>query len=259
MVSNNSNDFTPEELEWYHELRDSLPGDKKIKSDTKADVLCVNHGDVHPSLGFDLAKNGNGAKVLINCRSQGCSFEEAIAALGFDSRDLSFEEQENGRQRGCSLADYATFKHLPLEFLQSDTVGLQDTSWWGVDAIELPYVNPEGDYVLSRYRISLTTSPKVVSKKGDPTMLYGLHYLEDALAKGYVLICEGESDCHSAWYRGIPAMGVPGVGNWREEWAHYFDDIPRILVLVEPGAGEELWEKISATKALRGRVRRIDP
>jgi hypothetical protein len=43
------------------------------------------------------------------------------------------------------------------------------------------------------------------------------------------------------------------------KWARYFDGIPRILVLVEPGgAGEEFWSSLVATKALRGRLERID-
>jgi hypothetical protein len=116
--------------------------------------------------------------------------------------------------------------------------------------------------VLSRYRVSLKSTkghPAVVSRKGDPIMLYGLHWLEDAKEAGYVLICEGESDCHSAWYRGIPALGVPGVGNWKKEWARYLEGIARILVLVEPDAGERLWDALNDTKALRGRLERIDP
>ena len=62
-----------------------------------------------------------------------------------------------------------------------------------------------------------------------------------------------------AWYREIPALGVPGVGNWKREWATYLDDIARILVLVEPDRGETLWADLNETKALRGRLGRIDP
>ena len=90
-------------------------------------------------------------------------------------------------------------------------------------------------------------------------MLYGLHWLVDAREAGYILICEGESDCHSAWYRGIPALGVPGVGNWKKEWARYLEGIARILILVEPDAGKRLWDALNDTKALRGRLARIDP
>jgi hypothetical protein len=254
-----TNGFTPEELEWYREKLELFPGEKKIKSDTDTDVLCPVHDDHDPSLGIDLRRNGSGPKIVANCRSQGCEYEEILKAIGADPGDLEYQDIR-GRPKGCTLEQYAAYKGLPIEFLESETIALQDTEWWGVDAVEIPYVDEEGDYVLSRYRIALSGKPKVVSKKGDRLVLYGLHYLEDAHEKGYVLVVEGESDCHSAWHRGIPAIGVPGAGNWRKEWATYFDGIGRILVFVEPGdAGEKLWNALIETKALRDRLERIDP
>jgi transcriptional regulator with XRE-family HTH domain len=258
MVTASSNGFTPEIVSWYEAFLDNFSGEQRRKSKTDADVICPVHDDHDPSLGVDLRENGRGPKIVMNCRSQGCEYEEILDALGVSTSDLAY--QENGKPKGCTLEQYAKAKGLPVEFLEGDTVGLQNTSWWGVDAVEIPYVDEEGDYVLSRYRVTLTGKTKVVSKKGDPVMPYGLHYLEDAREAGYVLLVEGESDCHSAWYRGIPAVGIPGAKNWKQGWAEYFDGIDRILVLVEPdGGGEELWENVSGTKALRGRLGRIDP
>jgi hypothetical protein len=254
-----TNGFTPEELEWYREKLELFPGEKKIKSDTDTDVLCPVHDDHNPSLGIDLRRNGSGPKIIMNCRSQGCEYEEILDALALSSDDLAYQDIR-GKKKGCTLEQYANTKGLPTSFLESETIGLQDTTWWGVDAVEIPYVDEDGEYVLSRYRIALKGKTKVVSKKGDPVMLYGLHYLENAHEAGYVLLVEGESDCHSAWYRDIPAIGIPGAKNWREEWASYFDGISRVLVLVEPGgAGEELWTEVNKTSALRGRLERIDP
>ena len=256
----NNNHFTASELAWYRDRLTLFPGNQKHKSDTDTDVLCPVHGDRNPSLGVDLRRNGLGPKIVVNCRSQGCDYEDVIDALGIESADLTY--QSNGKANGCTLEMYSASKRLPLDFLTSDEVGLQDCEWWGVEAIEIPYTDEEGETVLSRYRVSLKSTkghPAVVSRKGDPIMLYGLHWLEDAREAGYVLICEGESDCHSAWYRGIPAFGVPGVGNWKKEWARYLEGIARILVLVEPDAGERLWDALNDTKALRGRLERIDP
>jgi hypothetical protein len=253
------NHFTSQELAWYRDRLTLFGEGAKIKSETDADVLCPVHGDRNPSLGVDLRRNGTGPRIVVNCRSQGCDYEEILYALGIESSDLVF--QSNGRASGCTLAMYSAAKRLPMDFLTSDEVGLQDVEWWGVEAIEIPYVDEEGETVLSRYRVSLKGTkglPAVVSRKGDPVMLYGLHWLEDAREAGYVLLCEGESDCHSAWYREIPALGVPGVGNWKREWATYLDDIARILVLVEPDRGETLWADLNETKALRGRLGRID-
>jgi putative DNA primase/helicase len=256
----NPNHFTSQEIAWYKDRLTLFGEPAKTKSDTDADVLCPVHGDRNPSLGVDLRRNGSGPKILINCRSQGCEYEEILEALGIESSDLTYEP--NGKPSGCTLDMYAASKRLPLDFLTSDEVGLQDWEWRGVEAIEIPYMDEEGRVVLSRYRINLKAtkgSPAIVSRKGDKAMLYGLHWLEDAREAGYAMLCEGESDCHSAWYRNIPALGVPGVGNWKKEWASYLEGLERILVLVEPDRGETLWRDLNDTRALRGRLGRIDP
>ena len=93
--------------------------------------------------------------------------------------------------------------------------------------------------------------------KGSKTILYGLHKLEEAHDAGYVLLVEGESDCHTAWYGGLPAVGVPGVDNWRDEWVEYLNGISEIFVVVEPDeAGKKLWRTLVSCKALDGRLRK---
>ena len=37
------------------------------------------------------------------------------------------------------------------------------------------------------------------------------------------MLVEGESDCHTLWHHRIPAVGLPGAGNWRED-----RDAPRL-------------------------------
>jgi hypothetical protein len=39
---------------------------------------------------------------------------------------------------------------------------------------------------------------------------------------GLLLLVEGEPDVISAWSMGLPAVGVPGVGKWQDEWAARF-------------------------------------
>ncbi|GAH15238.1 unnamed protein product, partial [marine sediment metagenome] len=46
-------------------------------------------------------------------------------------------------------------------------------------------------------------------------MLYGLDRLESFKKDGWVLLVEGESDCWTAWYHGIPALGLPGKTHWK--------------------------------------------
>jgi putative DNA primase/helicase len=42
------------------------------------------------------------------------------------------------------------------------------------------------------------------------TSLYGLWRLDQACAAGYVVMVEGASECHTLWFHGVPAIGLPG-------------------------------------------------
>jgi hypothetical protein len=125
------------------------------------------------------------------------------------------------------LKQYAQYKHLPIEFLTGDEVGLEDDTRWcpvaeeKVPAVRIPYADEEGNELgkCSRYRTGLQkTKPdtriRAVSKKlGGELTLYGRHRLEEARAAGYVFVCEGESDVHTLWFYAKPAVGVPGAQN----------------------------------------------
>jgi hypothetical protein len=257
MVTGNGFYFSPEVLGWYRETLKHFGDEWVSKSPTDTDVLCPVHGDRNPSLGVDLRQNGKGPKIVLNCRSQSCEYQEILDSVGLKPGDLYYTM--NGKPSGCTVARYAAAKGLPEDFLRSDAVALEDAQWWGVDAVEIPYADEEGEYVLGRYRVSLTGDKKVVSQKGTKTIPYGLNRLDDAREAGYVLLVEGESDCPSAWHRGLPALGIPGAKNWKAEWAAHLEGIATILVVVEPdGGGRELWEKVSATEALRGRLERLE-
>jgi len=81
--------------------------------------------------------------------------------------------------------------------------------------------------------------------------------LPDARREGYVLVCEGESDAHSAWQKGWIAVGVPGIGNWSDDWAPFFDGIEKIYVIIEDEAGEKLWVKMLACDEIRDRLYKV--
>jgi len=51
--------------------------------------------------------------------------------------------------------------------------------------------------------------------------------LEGAREAGYLVLVEGESDCHTLWYHGVEALGVPGASNFEEEWAEHLQDIEK--------------------------------
>jgi putative DNA primase/helicase len=263
MLPETTNGFTPQTLDWYQGILSQFPGEHRRKSKTDADVLCPVHDDHNPSLGVDLRHNGAGPKVILNCRSQGCEYSKILQAVGLTDADLMLQEK-SGTAYGCTLEAYAASKNLPLEFLTSDDVALEDGTCYvkalgrEVPAVEIPYADQNGEQVATRYRISPGGDDKFRWERGSATTLYGLHRLEEAHDARYVLLVEGESDCHTAWYRGLPAVGVPGVDNWRDEWAEHLNSISKIFVVVEPDeAGKKLWRALVSCKTLDGRLRKV--
>ncbi|MHC4506058.1 MAG: hypothetical protein ACYTFI_22415, partial [Planctomycetota bacterium] len=97
-------------------------------------------------------------------------------------------------------------------------------------------------------------------KRGDKPLPYGLWRLDRALDAGYIVLVEGESDCHTLWSYDVPALGIPGSGNWRHEWSEYLDGLATVYAVVEPDdGGEKLAESLGAAPfADRLRLVRIE-
>ncbi len=218
-----SSTFSSEDLARYAKVLEYFPGEKNIKSPTDADVLCPVHGDNNPSLGLDLRRNGTGPKIVFNCRSHGCSQAAIVTAAGLKPEDWNFSSTNGHKARaieGCTLKAYAAEKKLPLDFLESDEVALEQIDYRGKPAISIPYPDEDGNVVSERFRINLhkpTTGPddRFRWKKGDSPLLYGLHRLHKAHEAGYVFLVEGESDCQVCWFYEEPALSVPGASNWK--------------------------------------------
>jgi len=71
--------------------------------------------------------------------------------------------------------------------------------------------------------------------------------LDEAKREAYVVLVEGESDSHTLWHHGIPALGIPGVATWRTEWAQHIDGL-KVYIWQEPDeGGAEFIERIGVT------------
>ena len=64
--------------------------------------------------------------------------------------------------------------------------------------------------LLSRLR-SAVPVPLVPMTYASPVMAYGEGRLGEAVAAGYLILVEGESDCWTLWHAGFPALGLPGA------------------------------------------------
>ena len=155
---------------------------------------------------------------------------------------------------GLRLAEYAEAKKLPLTFLQS--LGLSDITYLGFPAVRMPYLAENSTELAVRIRLTLTGEDRFRWKTGAKPCLYGLWRMQTVHQAGYIVIVEGESDCHTLWYHDIPAVGIPGASSWREDRdAVYFDDISTIYVIQEPDKGGEAVRKWLSESRLRTRAR----
>ena len=143
-----------------------------------------------------------------------------------------------------TLDEYAKEKLLPLEFL-TNQFGLKtvmDRS--GISYLEIPYLDAENRPCIVRKRYSNKEFrwPKGSAGK---LMLYGLWKLEAIRKTGKVILVEGESDTQTLWYLKLPALGVPGATNYKEEYVSAVDGL-HVYIHVEPdGGGETFLKKIT--------------
>lgn len=198
-------------------------------------ALCPFHGDDHVS-SFSVGPKGFYCFV---CEAKG-SQRKLAKELG-----LEIEPQT---PLGCTLAAYADAKRLPIGFLRG--LGLGDALYGGHPVIAIPYKDEAGGLLALRYRRALQKGKRdlrFVWRKGDHAkgLLYGLWRLANIREAGWVILVEGESDCHTAWLHDLPALGVPGAGMWADAAAKYLDGL-QVYVWREPDVGGATF-----TKALR--------
>lgn len=229
-------------------------------------------GDRNPSVSVS---EGDG-RVLVNCKA-GCETEAIVATWSLSMSDL-FEGRSGhrgvvagGRERmfeytlgenaatlqRCTLAGYAEAKRLPVEFLKK--LGIRDAKYQCSEALRIPYYSPDGSERAVRFRLALEKSGEVDLRfkwrSGSKTGLYGLERLEGAREAGYIVLVEGESDAHTLWHHGIPALGIPGVDTWKPQWAEHLEGVETVYAVVEPdGGGETLKRRLSATPDLPERL-----
>jgi hypothetical protein len=138
-------------------------------------------------------------------------------------------------------------------------LGLRDVTYLDKPAVRIPYPDEEGQEAAVRFRVSLDGAEKFRWRSGDKPVPYGRKLLEEARRAGFVVLVEGESDCHTLWYYEIPALGIPGATNWRDGWATCLEGIEKVYAVIEPDqGGDTLREKLTACLAIRERLYLLD-
>jgi hypothetical protein len=240
-----------------------------------------DHGDEHPSWRWDAQKR----KAFCTCGPRDVlGVMMGVEGIGFDAAKIDAAEllnrpdlirERRARKRtgeggnmtpeqrcndttpaGCWLADYAEAKRLPLDFLLAN--GLRQISYLGSPAISIPYFTHDGGDPAIRYRIAHDGPDRFRWRKGSRSRLYGLNRLTAIQAAGWVVLVEGESDCHTVWLHDFPALGLPGAGNWNETRdAPLLADLGEIFIVIEPDKGGEAVMKWLRRSAIVPRARLV--
>ncbi len=158
----------------------------------------------------------------------------------------------------ATVAAYAAWKKLPEAFLRS--LDLADIRYHQSPALRIPYRDHTGAEIAVRIRRYLDKDPiqdrRFVWRRGDKPKLYGLDRLGQP---AFIVLVEGESDCHTLWYHDVPALGLPGAGAWNEARdARHLEGIARVYVVVEPDAGGEAVKHWLSRSAIRERAYLVD-
>ncbi len=219
--------------------------------------LCPFHEDKDPSFNANVQtgvwkchgcdRRGNGQTFLQE--HENMSAEDALELL----HGLAGIKK---KRKSYTVDDYAKAKKLPVSFLKD--LGVVN----GKTGISIPYYAEDGSVISRRQRYGDTGSgPRFTWSKGSKVNLYGLWRLPQIRKEGYVILVEGESDCHTLWFHGFPALGAPGATVFQEGWVNLLHKLD-VYVFQEPDvSGETFVRKVSEAlvrREWRGKVYRLN-
>ncbi len=144
---------------------------------------------------------------------------------------------------GLTVAALGEAKKLPVNTLKS--YGVSDFKLGSTPVVRIPYYGEDATEASVRFRLALQGDARFRWRKRNKALPYGLDRLGVIRKAGWVLVVEGESDCWTCWYYGIPALGVPGKGVWKPEWKEYLTGL-KVWVWQEPEA-QDFTMRILAT------------
>ena len=113
-----------------------------------------------------------------------------------------------------------------------------------INRLAIPYLTRSG-VVDVRFRSLDLSEPKYMGMAGASTHLYNVGSL--FRASSYICICEGEIDTITLdAVCGIPAVGVPGVNNWKKHYTRLLADFDKVFLFADgDNAGTDFGKSLS--------------
>jgi hypothetical protein len=131
-----------------------------------------------------------------------------------------------------TVAALADAKRLPAGFLAE--LGLGDMARGGV---AIPYYGPSGEDIAVKSRTTVKAGDGSYWPKGKPLAAYGQWRIDGASKAGFLILVEGESDCWTLWYHGLPALGLPGANTVKTLLREHVEAVQTVYVHREPDNG----------------------
>ena len=114
-----------------------------------------------------------------------------------------------------------------------------------VNRLSIPYVTRNGVVDLRFRSMDASIEPKYMGLPGATTHLFNVGAF--FRASSYICICEGEIDTITLdMVCGIPAVGVPGVNNWKKHYTRLLSDFDKVFLFADgDNAGTEFGKSLS--------------
>jgi len=144
--------------------------------------------------------------------------------------------------------DYLAGRGITLEAATRARLGVVLEPLTGHEAyinrLAIPYITRSG-VVDVRFRSLDLSEPKYMGMAGASTHLYNVGSL--FRASSYICICEGEIDTITLdAVCGIPAVGVPGVNNWKKHYTRLLADFDKVFLFADgDNAGTDFGKSLS--------------
>lgn len=217
-------------------------------------ALCPVHRDSDNSLQVSEREDGSvGVFCFAGCTPRGDKhrLDRFLEAIDLKLSDLfpagSRPTQElPANPDNVSVLDIVEQKGIHPHILGNMDV-VDGYPYMGQRVVKIPYRDENGKiHPRYRLRLSLDKTKKRFIWGGSSSVqpiAYGLSYLHLAREKGYIILCEGETDVWTLLQHGFPALGLPGAEHTDKLRAHYLDGIETIYIVDEGDQGAPAFVK----------------
>lgn len=102
----------------------------------------------------------------------------------------------------------------------------------------------DGSYLFEKGEKERHQHGKYQSIPGDPPRLFNTTAL--IVESRSVVVVEGEADAMSWEVAGVPSVGMPGTGTWRDYWHPAFYGYENVFLIAEDQAGQDCMDALAA-------------